>query len=128
MFVAAGGCGGAAAATATSRRPRPATRPTKTSLRGQGDKPADSKANRRTCTIRWSRSKPRREKSRLNSTARRPVNTVDNFLVYVSDSFYDQTIIHQVFKDQGILAGGYGTNMVAQSQLARRSATKPPTD
>jgi cyclophilin family peptidyl-prolyl cis-trans isomerase len=36
--------------------------------------------------------------------------TVDNFLTYVKASFYDQTIIHQVYKDQGIMAGGYGAN------------------
>ena len=39
--------------------------------------------------------------------------TVDNFLnSYVGDRFYDQTIVHQVYKGQGILAGGYGTNLV----------------
>jgi cyclophilin family peptidyl-prolyl cis-trans isomerase len=38
--------------------------------------------------------------------------TVDNFLLYVNASFYDQSIIHQVYKGQGILAGGYGTNML----------------
>ena len=38
--------------------------------------------------------------------------TVDNFLLYANASFYDQSIIHQVFKNQGILAGGYGTNML----------------
>ena len=43
--------------------------------------------------------------------------TVDNFLSYVGSSFYDKTIIHQVFKDQAIMAGGYDTNMVAK--LAR---------
>ncbi len=42
------------------------------------------------------------------------VNTVDNFLSYVGAGFYDQTIIHQVFKDQAIMAGGYDTNMVAK--------------
>ena len=40
--------------------------------------------------------------------------TVDNFLRYVGASFYDQTVIHQVYKGQGILGGGYGTNMVAK--------------
>lgn len=47
--------------------------------------------------------------------------TVDNFLSYVGTSvgasFYSQTIIHQVYKGQGILGGGYDTNMVAK--LAR---------
>ena len=38
--------------------------------------------------------------------------TVDNFLSYVNSSFYDQSVIHQVWKGQGILGGGYGTNML----------------
>jgi peptidyl-prolyl cis-trans isomerase B (cyclophilin B) len=38
--------------------------------------------------------------------------TVDNFLAYVNAGHYDQTIVHQVFKNQGFLAGGYGTNLV----------------
>jgi cyclophilin family peptidyl-prolyl cis-trans isomerase len=42
------------------------------------------------------------------------VNTVDNFLSYVTSSFYDGTIVHQVFKNQGILAGGYDTNLAAK--------------
>jgi peptidyl-prolyl cis-trans isomerase A (cyclophilin A) len=33
--------------------------------------------------------------------------TVTNFLSYVRESFYSQTIVHQVYKGQGILAGGY---------------------
>ena len=33
--------------------------------------------------------------------------TVDNFLSYVKDGHYDQTIFHQVFKGQGIIGGGY---------------------
>jgi cyclophilin family peptidyl-prolyl cis-trans isomerase len=36
--------------------------------------------------------------------------TVNNFLSYVRESFYDQTIIHQVHKGQGFLAGGYDVN------------------
>jgi cyclophilin family peptidyl-prolyl cis-trans isomerase len=40
------------------------------------------------------------------------VLTVDNFLTYVGESFYDQTVIHQVYKGQAILAGGYGTNLL----------------
>jgi peptidyl-prolyl cis-trans isomerase B (cyclophilin B) len=36
--------------------------------------------------------------------------TVDNFLVYVNESFYDQSIIHQVSKGQAILGGGYGAD------------------
>ena len=38
--------------------------------------------------------------------------TVDNFLSYVSAAHYDQTIVHQVYRGQGVLAGGYGTNMI----------------
>jgi cyclophilin family peptidyl-prolyl cis-trans isomerase len=38
--------------------------------------------------------------------------TVDNFLTYVGASFYDQSIIHQVYKGQAILAGGYGANLL----------------
>jgi len=41
--------------------------------------------------------------------------TVDNFLSYLGAAFYDQTIVHQVYKGQGILAGGYGTNLVEKS-------------
>lgn len=33
--------------------------------------------------------------------------TVDNFLSYVDNGFYDQTIFHQVFKDYVILGGSY---------------------
>jgi len=36
--------------------------------------------------------------------------TVKNFLDYATSGFYDQTIIHQVYKGQGILAGGYDVN------------------
>jgi peptidyl-prolyl cis-trans isomerase B (cyclophilin B) len=38
--------------------------------------------------------------------------TVDNFLTYVGNGHYDQTIIHQVYKGQGFIAGGYGVNLV----------------
>jgi len=38
--------------------------------------------------------------------------TVDNFLFYVDAGHYDQTIVHQVYKEQGILCGGYGVNLV----------------
>jgi cyclophilin family peptidyl-prolyl cis-trans isomerase len=37
--------------------------------------------------------------------------TVGNFLSYVDAGHYDNTIVHQVYKGQGILAGGYGTNL-----------------
>ncbi len=38
--------------------------------------------------------------------------TVDNFLSYVDSGFYNQTIVHQIFKGQGIMAGGYGVDLV----------------
>jgi cyclophilin family peptidyl-prolyl cis-trans isomerase len=38
--------------------------------------------------------------------------TVDNFLEYVKANHYDQTIVHQVYKGQGFLGGGYGVNLV----------------
>jgi peptidyl-prolyl cis-trans isomerase B (cyclophilin B) len=38
--------------------------------------------------------------------------TVANFLQYVEAKHYDQTIVHQIYKGQGILAGGYGTDLV----------------
>jgi cyclophilin family peptidyl-prolyl cis-trans isomerase len=38
--------------------------------------------------------------------------TVDNFLSYVDAGHYDRTIIHQVYKGQGIVAGGYGENLL----------------
>ena len=41
--------------------------------------------------------------------------TVDNFLSYVRASFYDGTIIHQVYKGQGILGGGYDAQGVAKA-------------
>jgi cyclophilin family peptidyl-prolyl cis-trans isomerase len=46
---------------------------------------------------------------RLNAE-KAPV-TVRNFLSYVNAGFYDQTIVHQVFRDHGVVAGGYAANM-----------------
>ncbi len=37
--------------------------------------------------------------------------TVSNFLSYVRSSYYDQTIVHQIYKGQGFLGGGYGKNL-----------------
>ncbi len=36
--------------------------------------------------------------------------TVDNFLAYVDAASYDQTIFHQVYKNQAVVAGGYTVN------------------
>jgi cyclophilin family peptidyl-prolyl cis-trans isomerase len=40
--------------------------------------------------------------------------TVDNFCTYVKDGFYDNTIVHQVYRGQGIVAGGYGPDLIAK--------------
>ena len=37
--------------------------------------------------------------------------TVDNFLAYIDSGSYDQTIVHQVYKDQAVIAGGYTANL-----------------
>ena len=37
---------------------------------------------------------------------------VDNFLAYVNAGQYDQTIVHQIYKGQGVVGGGYGVNLV----------------
>ena len=37
--------------------------------------------------------------------------TASNFLSYVRAGHYQETVIHQVYKGQGFLAGGYGTNL-----------------
>ena len=51
--------------------------------------------------------------------------TVGNFLSYVRTGHYDQTIIHQIYKGQGFLAGGYGTNLAEKKPSTRPSAMKP---
>lgn len=43
--------------------------------------------------------------------AEKSYQTTSNFLSYVEVGHYDQTIIHQVYKGQGFLAGGYGVNL-----------------
>jgi cyclophilin family peptidyl-prolyl cis-trans isomerase len=40
--------------------------------------------------------------------------TVHNFLQYVKEGFYDQTLVHQVVPGQGIVAGGYDVNYQAK--------------
>lgn len=41
--------------------------------------------------------------------------TVDNFLSYVENKFYDQTIFHQVLKNYVVLGGGYTEQMTEKS-------------
>jgi cyclophilin family peptidyl-prolyl cis-trans isomerase len=51
----------------------------------------------------------------LRLDSQRAPLTVDNFLSYVGAGHYDRTIIHQVYKGQGILGGGYGENLLEKS-------------
>jgi len=44
--------------------------------------------------------------------------TVDNFLAYVESQGYDQTIFHQVFKDQGIVGGAFSPDLVEKESFA----------
>jgi cyclophilin family peptidyl-prolyl cis-trans isomerase len=46
--------------------------------------------------------------------------TVENFLAYVDSRFYDGTVFHQVFKNQGILGGGY------TPEMTEKTPTRPP--
>jgi cyclophilin family peptidyl-prolyl cis-trans isomerase len=46
----------------------------------------------------------------LKLDAEKAQNTVLNFLGYVNEGHYNQTIIHQVYQNQGVLAGGYGAD------------------
>ena len=46
-------------------------------------------------------------------------NTCNNFLTYVSDGFYDNTLIHRVIKDYIIQMGGYTNEF--QAKAARKS-------
>jgi cyclophilin family peptidyl-prolyl cis-trans isomerase len=49
---------------------------------------------------------------RLNSE--KSPKTVENFLAYVNSRFYDGTIIHQVYKNQGIIGGAYTDQRIAK--------------
>jgi cyclophilin family peptidyl-prolyl cis-trans isomerase len=41
--------------------------------------------------------------------------TVENFLAYVTSKFYDRTIFHQVYKNQGIVGGAYSADMTVKT-------------
>jgi cyclophilin family peptidyl-prolyl cis-trans isomerase len=47
----------------------------------------------------------------LTLNAEKAPITAKNFLSYVNASFYNQTIIHQVHRDDVVVAGGYGMNL-----------------
>ena len=129
LFVVVGGCGGGGASggdgkksPATASDAATKTDPAEATDQASPTPKATQDLDHPVVEIETSKGKITVELDRKSA-----VNTVDNFLLYVTTSFYDRTIIHQVFKDQGILAGGYDTNMVAKP-AARRSTTKPPTD
>jgi cyclophilin family peptidyl-prolyl cis-trans isomerase len=42
--------------------------------------------------------------------------TVENFLSYVNAHYYDRTVFHQVFKNQGIIAGAYAEDYSVKQQ------------
>ncbi len=47
----------------------------------------------------------------LTLNAEKAPITVKNFLSYVNAGYYDRTIVHQVFRGHGVVAGGYGTDL-----------------
>jgi cyclophilin family peptidyl-prolyl cis-trans isomerase len=54
----------------------------------------------------------------LTLDAEKAPETVRNFLGYVNEGFYDQTIVHQVFRGNSVLAGGYDVNLVEKTPRA----------
>jgi cyclophilin family peptidyl-prolyl cis-trans isomerase len=46
--------------------------------------------------------------------AEKSPRTVANFLKYVKQHFYDGTLFHQVYKNQGVIGGAYAENMTAK--------------
>ncbi len=116
LFAAAGGCGiGGTSAEGKDKKSANAADTGKTSDPAEATPQSPSPPNvtpdldHPVVEIDTSKGKITVELDRKSA-----VNTVDNFLNYVNSSFYDQTVIHQVFKDQAIMAGGYDTKMAAK--------------
>ncbi len=117
VFAVAGGCGNTGNSTGGDGKQSQATANDGTKKTDPPDGAAQAsptpQANRDldhpVVEIETSKGKITVELDRKNA-----VNTVDNFLMYVGSSFYDKTIVHQVFKGEAILAGGYDTNMAAK--------------
>ena len=53
--------------------------------------------------------------------------TVENFLQYVDDGFFDGTIFHRIVPGFVIQGGGLTAGLQQQEDPRRRSATKPRT-
>lgn len=49
---------------------------------------------------------------RLDAEKSQSPGTVANFLAYANAGHYEQTMVHQVCRGQGFLAGGYGRDLV----------------
>lgn len=50
--------------------------------------------------------------------AEKAPRTVDNFLKHVKSRFYDGTLFHQVYKNQGIIGGAYTDAMAVKQPMA----------
>jgi cyclophilin family peptidyl-prolyl cis-trans isomerase len=50
--------------------------------------------------------------------AEKAPRTVENFLKHVKSRFYDGTLFHQVYKNQGIIGGAYTDNMTVKQPMA----------
>jgi peptidyl-prolyl cis-trans isomerase A (cyclophilin A) len=117
LFVAAGGCSGGGANGGDGKK-SPATAgdgtkkndPPEGAAQASPTPQANPDLDHPVVEIETSKGTITVELDRKNA-----VNTVDNFLTYVKDNFYNRTIVHQVFKDQAIVAGGYDTNLAAKA-------------
>jgi cyclophilin family peptidyl-prolyl cis-trans isomerase len=49
--------------------------------------------------------------------AEKAPRTVENFLKYIKSRFYDGTLVHQVYKTQGIIGGAYAENMTVKTPI-----------
>ena len=114
VFAVAGGCGGgtggdAKQPAATANDATKKTDPPEGAAQAAPTPKANRDLDHPVVEIETSKGKITVELDRKNA-----VNTVDNFLSYVGASFYDKTIVHQVFKGEAILAGMYDTNLAVK--------------
>ena len=64
--------------------------------------------------------------SRSSSTRRRPRFSVENFLQYANDGFYDGLVFHRVIQTFMIQGGGFDSDMNQKSDVPP-SRTRRPT-